>query len=103
MTECLNPRRVDASVRESGTAFAAAVATAVRSLRVERGWVLREFARALDLSETLTCRLELGARPIDMERLFVLSSALVVPPTDLVDRAVREVCPFGWPGHGADG
>lgn len=101
MAECIDRQQIDTPLRESSVAFAVAVANVVRSLRVERGWKLRDFSECIGLSHTVMCRTELGARPIDMERLFVLSSALEVPPTNLIERAVREVCPFGWPSHDA--
>lgn len=101
MTECVDRRQTDASVREDGVAFAATVGNVVRTLRIEQGWALKGFAECIGLSASILCRTELGARPIDMERLFVLASGLEVSPDELIRRAVSDVCPFGWPSHDA--
>jgi hypothetical protein len=49
------------------------------------------------LSVSVLCRVELGARPLDMTRLVALCIALGAEPAVVVARAQYEAFPLGWP------
>lgn len=63
--------------------FASAVGDVLRDLRGARGWTIDTFARHVNLSSTITCRQETGARPITMARLYTLSAALEISPAEI--------------------
>lgn len=78
-------------------AFARAVGHVLRLERQRQGWTLAEIGQRVELSVSVLCRVELGARPLDMNRLAGLCVALGVSPAVVVALAQREAFPLGWP------
>jgi transcriptional regulator with XRE-family HTH domain len=78
-------------------ALTRAVGQVLRAARLARGWHLNEASRRAGLSQSQLCRLELGARQINMCRLMELCAALGIRPSTVVDAAERDAFPFGWP------
>ena len=77
-------------------AFARAVGYVLRSVRQQRNWTLAETGEQIGLSVSVLCRVELGARPLDMSRLVGLCFALGVAPSVVIARAEHEAFPLGW-------
>ena len=77
-------------------AFARAVGYELRSWRQQRSWTLAETGEQIGLSVSVLCRVELGARPLDMSRLAGLCCVLGVPPSLVIANAEREAFPLGW-------
>ena len=80
------------------SAFARAVGHVLRTARKRRQWTLDETGRRVGLSVSVLCRLELGARPLDMGRLVGLCAVLGVTPATVIALAQAEAFPLGWPG-----
>ena len=78
-------------------AFARAVGGVLRAERQRRNWTLAEVGELVGLSVSVLCRVELGARPLDMARLIGLCSALGVAPAVVIALAQAEAFPLGWP------
>lgn len=78
-------------------AFARAVGMVLREERQRRNWTLDQTGQEVGLSVSVLCRVELGARPLDMRRLVTLCMALDVEPAVVVARAQYEAFPLGWP------
>jgi transcriptional regulator with XRE-family HTH domain len=76
-------------------AFTRAVGQAVRAARLSMGWRLADLAPLVALSPSQLCRLESGARPIHMGRLFGLCSALGMEPRQVIAWAQWEAFPVG--------
>lgn len=84
------------------SSFARAVGHALRAERQRRKWTLAETGHRVGLSVSVLCRMELGVRPLDMQRLGWLCAALDVPPARVIAVAQAEAFPFGW-GDCTDG
>jgi transcriptional regulator with XRE-family HTH domain len=80
------------------SAFARAVGHVLRAERQRRKWTLAETGHRAGLSVSVLCRMELGARPLDMQRLGGLCAVLEVPPAQVIAVAQAEAFPFGWVG-----
>jgi len=78
-------------------AFARAVGHVLRAERQRRNWSLAEVGELVGLSVSVVCRVELGARPLDMRRLVGLCAALGVAPAVVIALAQAEAFPLGWP------
>jgi DNA-binding Xre family transcriptional regulator len=76
-------------------AFMRAVGQAMRAARQSMGWRLADLAQRVGLSPSQLCRLETGARPIHMGRLFLLCRALGIQPQQVIAWAQREAFPVG--------
>jgi transcriptional regulator with XRE-family HTH domain len=76
-------------------AFTRAVGQAVRVARQSMGWRLADLAQLVALSPSQLCRLETGARPIHMGRLFRLCRALGMEPRHVIAWAQCEAFPVG--------
>jgi transcriptional regulator with XRE-family HTH domain len=76
-------------------AFTRAVGQAVRAARQSMGWRLADLAQLVALSPSQLSRLEVGARPIGMGRLFRLCRALGIEPRQVIAWAQREAFPVG--------
>lgn len=79
------------------SAFARAVGFVLRSERQKRHWTLAETGQQVGLSVSVLCRVELGARPLDMSRLIALCFALGVAPAYVIAVAQAEAFPMGFP------
>jgi len=79
-------------------AFARAVGYVLRTERQRRHWTLAETGQQVGLSVSVLCRVELGARPLDMNRLVGLCAVLGVAPVRVIALAQAEAYPLGWPG-----
>lgn len=77
-------------------AFARAVGHVLRAERQRRNWTLAETGELVGLSVSVLCRVELGARPLDMRRLVALCAALGVAPAVVIALAQAEAFPLGW-------
>jgi transcriptional regulator with XRE-family HTH domain len=77
-------------------AFARAVGHVLRTQRLQRNWSLAETGELVGLSVSVLCRVELGARPLDMRRLVGLCAALDVAPAVVIALAQDEAFPLGW-------
>jgi transcriptional regulator with XRE-family HTH domain len=90
-------------------AFARAVGFVLRTERQRRNWTLAETGQRVGLSVSVLCRVELGARPLDMSRFVGLCAVLGVPPARVIAVAQAEAFPLGWPDdptgspHGQNG
>lgn len=82
---------------DDGDAFARAVGTVLRAQRQRLKWTLAETGELVRLSVSVLCRLELGARPLDMARLAGLCAALGVAPAVVVALTQAEAFPLGRP------
>lgn len=78
-------------------AFARAVGNALRTERLRRNSTLAEIGELVGLSVSVVCRVELGARPLDMRRLIALCAALGVAPVRVIAFAQAEAFPLGFP------
>lgn len=67
----------------------------VRSLRMERGWTLRELAKRSSISQSALSRVETGQSALSFDRAHALARALDVD----VMRFVRQM---GWPQPGGE-
>ena len=76
--------------------FARAVGHVLRVERQRRNWTLAEVGDLVGLSVSVLCRVELGARPLDMSRLVGLCAALGVAPAVVIALAQAEAFPLGW-------
>jgi transcriptional regulator with XRE-family HTH domain len=76
-------------------AFTRAVGQAVRAARQSMEWRLADLGQLVVLSPSQLSRLEMGARPIDMGRLFRLCRALGIEPWQVIAWAQREAFPVG--------
>lgn len=76
--------------------FADAVGMALRAERQRHGWTLADTGQPLGLLPPLLSRLELGRRPLDMNRLAGWCAVLGVPPTWVIAVAQQEAFPVGW-------
>jgi transcriptional regulator with XRE-family HTH domain len=83
-------------------AFARAVGYVLRVERQRRNWTLAETGQRVGLSVSVLCRVELGARPLDMGRFVGLCAVLGVAPARVIAVAQAEAFPLGWPADGHD-
>lgn len=83
---------------DEGGAFARAVGYVLRTERQRRRWTLAETGQKVGLSVSVLCRLELGARPLDVSRLAGLCAALGVAPARVIALAQDDAFPLGWCG-----
>lgn len=83
------PVHVVASVAEGGT-FGAAVGGVLRIAREQREWSLGATGLRVGLSKSVLGRLELGVRPLDMNRFVALCTVLEAPP-DLVIKLAHDL------------
>lgn len=79
------------------SAFARAVGFVLRNERQKRHWTLAETGEQVGLSVSVLCRVELGARPLDMSRLVGLCYALGIAPAYVIAVAQNEAFPLGFP------
>lgn len=84
------PKPTECVPMEDATAFARAVGEVRREQRQQRGWLINEVSEATGLELSLISRLETGRRPLSMDRLALLSAALLISPVDVVQMAVRK-------------
>lgn len=77
--------------------FARAVGHVLRQERQRLNWSLAETGEPIGLSVSVLCRVELGARPLDMRRLVGLCAVLGRSPADVIALAQAEAYPLGWP------
>jgi transcriptional regulator with XRE-family HTH domain len=82
---------------DESSAFARAVAYALRAERLRRGWRLAEIGRQVELSPSQLSRLENGIRPLGMGRLVRLCAVLGVAPASVIETAQDEAFPLGHP------
>jgi DNA-binding CsgD family transcriptional regulator len=80
-----------------GVAFARAVGYVLRTERQRRQWTLAYMGQQVGLSVSVLCRVELGARSLDMTRLLGLCAVLGVAPARVIAVAQAEAFPLGWP------
>jgi DNA-binding Xre family transcriptional regulator len=79
------------------SAFARAVALALRAERLRRGWTMKEMGEAIGLCASAMSRIECGIRPVDMSRLVAFCAVLGVAPALVIAAAQAQAFPLGWP------
>lgn len=77
--------------------FEQALGSVLRILRQQRGWTLEETGRPAGISVSVLCRLELGERSLDIEKLINLCAALGIAPAELLVLTQDTAYPRGWP------
>lgn len=86
-TEAETPARAETSFDQ------ASFGAAVRSLRMERGWSLRELSKRSNISQSALSRVETGQSALSFDRAHALANALGVNGMQFTQR-------MGWPAPG---